>query len=226
MWLFVNIAFELGRASKNTDWKFVKNLILYENYFCRIYFFFLILLSVLYLDPNIQESMSRIRSSLAVQPTGSKDDLQTCVNNLLLFYQLLIHMPFPKYQLFVQFHSVDLCTEYRVFSFEENWILKVKAVPEGWNHENSLPPFEYLERPKECYTYIQLMKIWLIFPSEMKVLIKTKRTLLFCLTFLWKTEGAFVFVIFCLMSNYFQNWKLLSPLLSEECVCNLKSKVF
>ena len=37
-------------------------------------------------------------------------------------------MPFSKNQLFVQFHSVDLCIEYRVLFFEENWIFKVKAV--------------------------------------------------------------------------------------------------
>ena len=35
---------------------------------------------------------------------------------------------FPKNQLFVQFRSVDLCTKYCDRFFEENWILKVKAV--------------------------------------------------------------------------------------------------
>ena len=37
-------------------------------------------------------------------------------------------MPFPKKQLFIQSHSVDLCTENRALFFEENWNLKVKAV--------------------------------------------------------------------------------------------------
>ena len=37
-------------------------------------------------------------------------------------------MPFPKKKLFVQSHSVDLCTENRVLFFEENWNFKVKAV--------------------------------------------------------------------------------------------------
>ena len=37
-------------------------------------------------------------------------------------------MPFLKKQLFVQGHSVLLCTENRVLLFEENWNLKVKAV--------------------------------------------------------------------------------------------------
>ena len=35
-------------------------------------------------------------------------------------------MYFLKKQLFVQFHSVNLCTESRVLLFEENWILKIK----------------------------------------------------------------------------------------------------
>ena len=34
----------------------------------------------------------------------------------------------PKKQLFVQFHSVDLWTEYHVIFFEENGILKLKAL--------------------------------------------------------------------------------------------------
>ena len=37
-------------------------------------------------------------------------------------------MPFPPKKVFVQFHSVDFCTEYHILFIEENWILKVKAV--------------------------------------------------------------------------------------------------
>ena len=48
-----------------------------------------------------------------------------------LILYLLHNMPFLKKQVFVLFHSVDLFTEYRIWFFEENWILKVKAV-----HEN------------------------------------------------------------------------------------------
>ena len=33
-----------------------------------------------------------------------------------------------KKRLFVQFRSMDMCTEYRILFFEESWILKVKAV--------------------------------------------------------------------------------------------------
>ena len=39
------------------------------------------------------------------------------------------NMPFTKKNLFEQSQSVDLCTENRVLFFEENWNLKVKAVP-------------------------------------------------------------------------------------------------
>ena len=35
---------------------------------------------------------------------------------------------FPKKQLFVQFHFVDLCTDFRVLFFKENWIFNVKTV--------------------------------------------------------------------------------------------------
>ena len=38
-------------------------------------------------------------------------------------------MPFPINQLSVQFHYVDLCTEYRCLFTEESWIMLAKAVP-------------------------------------------------------------------------------------------------
>ena len=41
-------------------------------------------------------------------------------------------MSFPKKHLFLQFHSMDLCTKYSVLFFEENWILKVKAVEKNF----------------------------------------------------------------------------------------------
>ena len=41
-------------------------------------------------------------------------------------------MPFLTNQLSVQFHSVDLCTEYCAILLEENWIFPVKAVCLCW----------------------------------------------------------------------------------------------
>ena len=41
-------------------------------------------------------------------------------------------MPFPINQLSVQFHYVDLCTEYRCLFTEESWIMLAKAVPQGF----------------------------------------------------------------------------------------------
>ena len=58
-----------------------------------------------------------------------------------------MNMPFSKIQLFIQSHSVDLCTTTRVLFFEENWNLKVKAIVKSKYF--SWFTFNYSVGPKE-----------------------------------------------------------------------------
>ena len=62
----------------------------------------------------------------------SKQNVLFLIQTIALFLPHNMNiMPFPKIQLFIQSHSVDLCTATRVLFFEENWNLKIKAIVES-----------------------------------------------------------------------------------------------
>ena len=55
---------------------------------------------------------------------GTEGRVEIELNEVQKLCTIVHNMPFPKYQLFVQSHSVNLSTRNRVLLFAENWILK------------------------------------------------------------------------------------------------------